>query len=123
MASAAFTSIVAQASLSLINNQGNLGAALKDLGSSSALKSLAVSVASAGVAEGINQYANIETGTSASFGDRLAYQGIKGATGTVVNTTVGGQDFDQALQSAALSATSAMDRRLYSRASAIWPKT
>ncbi len=48
MASAAFTSIVAQASLSLINNQGNLGAALKDLGSSSALKSLAVSVASAG---------------------------------------------------------------------------
>jgi hypothetical protein len=48
MASAAFTSLVTQASLSLINNQGNLGAVLKDLGSSSALKSLAVSVASAG---------------------------------------------------------------------------
>jgi filamentous hemagglutinin len=48
MASAAFTSLVTQASLSLINNQGNLGAVLKDLGSSNALKSLAVSVASAG---------------------------------------------------------------------------
>ena len=33
MANAAFTSLVTQASLSLINNQGNLGAVLKDLGS------------------------------------------------------------------------------------------
>ncbi len=53
MASAAFTSLVTQASLSVINNQGNLGAVLKGLGSSNALKSPASAVVTAGIISGV----------------------------------------------------------------------
>ena len=49
LASAAFTSLVSQATVSMINNQGNLGNVLKDLTSSQAVISLLTSVASAGI--------------------------------------------------------------------------
>lgn len=49
IASNAFTSIVTKASISLVNNQGNLGKVFEELGSSSYLRSLGIMVASAGI--------------------------------------------------------------------------
>lgn len=55
MASAAFTSLVSQASISLINNQGDLSKTFKDLGSKENLRSFATSIASAGVLHGVSE--------------------------------------------------------------------
>ena len=49
---AGFTSLVTQASLSLINNQGDLGAVFQELGSLDTLTSLATSMAAAGLTYG-----------------------------------------------------------------------
>lgn len=49
MINAAVTSIATQASVGLVNNQGNVSKTLKDLGSKENIKSLATSIATAGV--------------------------------------------------------------------------
>ncbi|MBL0319035.1 MAG: DUF637 domain-containing protein [Alphaproteobacteria bacterium] len=49
MANAAFSTLVTQASIALINNKGNILGALEDMGSSANLKQLAISVVSAGI--------------------------------------------------------------------------
>ena len=46
---AGFTTIVSRATISLINNKGDLGAVFKELGSSDFIKSLATSVITAGI--------------------------------------------------------------------------
>jgi len=48
MVNAGFSALVSQASVSAINNQGNLGKVLQDLGSSASLRNLAISMAAAG---------------------------------------------------------------------------
>ncbi|HAU4884931.1 TPA: hypothetical protein F3L15_13015 [Aeromonas hydrophila] len=52
MANAAFSTLVSQATISTINNGGNLGAVLKDMGSSASIKQLATSVAVRGCCKG-----------------------------------------------------------------------
>ncbi len=47
-ANAGFTSLASQASISLINNQGNIGSVLKELGSSDSIKGLATAMLTAG---------------------------------------------------------------------------
>ncbi len=54
MANAAFSTLVSQATISTINNGGNLGAVLKEMGSSASVKQLATSVASAGALQGLD---------------------------------------------------------------------
>ncbi|WP_205756355.1 DUF637 domain-containing protein [Aeromonas veronii] len=54
MANAAFSTLVSQATISTINNGGNLGAVLKELGSSASVKQLATSVATAGALQGLD---------------------------------------------------------------------
>lgn len=55
MANAAFSTLVSQATISTINNGGNLGAVLKELGSSASVKQLPTSVATAGALQGLDQ--------------------------------------------------------------------
>ena len=50
MANAAFTSLAAQASITLINNKGDIGKTLKDLGNSQTVKNMIISAGVAGVA-------------------------------------------------------------------------
>ncbi|EXS30034.1 intein C-terminal splicing region domain protein [Acinetobacter sp. 742879] len=57
MANAAVTSLAAQASVGLINNGGDIGKTLKDLGSKDSIKNLATSVVTAGV---LSQLSNTE---------------------------------------------------------------
>lgn len=60
-ADAAFTSLATQASISLVNNKGNVGKTLKDLGRSRTVKNLVVAAASAGIADkiGTSALANV----------------------------------------------------------------
>ncbi|HEZ2978820.1 TPA: S-layer family protein, partial [Neisseria meningitidis] len=53
IANAAFTSLATQASISLVNNKGNVGKTLKELGRSRTVKNLVVAAATAGVADKI----------------------------------------------------------------------
>ena len=88
VASAAFTSLVTQASISLADNGGNLGATLKDLGSRSSVRALATSMVTAGLTnvsisggQSLNQMAGLS-----NLGDT----GRSLATGSVSSTTVEG---------------------------------
>jgi len=110
MSSAGFTSLVTQASISLINNQGDISKVLKDLGSQENLKSLATSVASAGMVQGFSGHLGlpeqakgfvqhlqknvVSSGTSAGLGILINRQDVRdallqAAKGIAVNTIAG----------------------------------
>ncbi len=61
LANAAFTSLATQASISLINNKGNIGKTLKELGRSRTVKNIVVAAATAGVSNkiGASALANV----------------------------------------------------------------
>ncbi len=61
IANAAFTSLATQASISLVNNKGNVGKTLKELGRSRTVKNLVVAAATAGVSNkiGTSALANV----------------------------------------------------------------
>lgn len=63
MVNAGFSSLVAQASVSLINNQGDIGKVLQEMGSIQTLKTLAITVASAGA------FHQVGTWTEGHLGD------------------------------------------------------
>lgn len=61
MANAAVTSIATQAAQSMVLHGGDLGAVLKELGSSASIKQLATSVAVAGALSGFDQWAGLDS--------------------------------------------------------------
>lgn len=115
MASAAFTALVSQASISVINNRGNIGKVLQELGTVETAKNLAIAMASAGLTKGFAGEFNVNGGATASFGERLAYQGISTASTTAANTVIGGADLGKALQSGGLSLASTMATQVLAR--------
>lgn len=62
MANAALSTLVSQATISTINNGGDLGAVLKEMGSSANIRQLATSVATAGALTGFNEWAGLSSG-------------------------------------------------------------
>ncbi|MGC9620553.1 UNVERIFIED_CONTAM: DUF637 domain-containing protein, partial [Acinetobacter pittii] len=88
MANAAITSLATQAGVSLINNGGDIGKTLKDLGSKDSIKSLATSVVTAGVLSKIASIDQMkalqETTKSGEF-----FTNLSGRVGqALVNSTV-----------------------------------
>jgi filamentous hemagglutinin len=63
MANAAFTALVSQASISMINNRGNIGKVLQELGSVETAKNLAITMAAAGA------FYQVGTWTEGHFND------------------------------------------------------
>ena len=112
MANAAFSTLVSQATISTINNGGNLGAVLKELGSSASIKQLATSVATAGTLQGLDnamgwaQKANAASlpVTSALFSwntfNRVTSHSVVTAG---INTTINGSHFADAFKAGLLS--------------------
>ena len=123
MASAAFTSLVTQAAISLADNGGNIGQTLHDLGSSASVRALATSVATAGLTnvqlaggESLNQMAGLsnlgDTGRSLASGS-VSSSTVEGIAGrAVVNAGVGtaleGTSFTQGLVNSAVADGSAL---------------
>ena len=71
---AGLTSLASQASVALVNNKGDLGAALRQLGSSLTLKSLATAMVAAGLGAELTQLAGLDKALpkNAVFADRVA---------------------------------------------------
>ncbi|WP_336232515.1 two-partner secretion domain-containing protein [Thalassospira sp. CH_XMU1458] len=106
--SAGFTALASTAAISLINNKGDLGAVLKELGSSATLRSLATSMVTAGLTAGIAAELGIDVGKTAEISDQIAYQSIRALTNTVANAAINGTDIGDTLKSNLISAVASI---------------
>ncbi|QHE85398.1 two-partner secretion domain-containing protein [Hydrogenophaga sp. BPS33] len=106
---AGFTALVSTTAVSFINNGGDLGAVLKDLGSSESVKAILTSMVTAGVAHNIGKYVSfngkplsdikLADGPGAYLGKQLVEQ-----TGrAVVNAALQGTDLEDAIVGALVS--------------------
>jgi filamentous hemagglutinin len=107
MANAAFLSLSAQASITLVNNKGDIGKTLKDMSSSSTVKATLAAALTAGVLDQLSVSSpemraisnNVKNG-SAVFSEKLTYNLIN-ATGRALTTTaINGGDLQGALKAA-----------------------
>ncbi len=89
--------VATKATVSTIDNRGNLGAVLKDVTSKDSLKSYAVSMATAGVAQGLN-YNPGSVGFNLQSAQTVA---LKVAADSVIKTAVYGGSFKDNLASSA----------------------
>jgi len=104
-ADAGFSTLVSQASISLINNGGDLGAVLKDLGSSASLKSLATSMITAGlVSSALPDLATAAAGKEALFVDKLKFGIAKASISAGVDTVIQGGPLDENLKNGLINA-------------------
>ncbi|WP_228732138.1 DUF637 domain-containing protein, partial [Acinetobacter baumannii] len=102
MANAAITSLATQAGVSLINNGGDIGKTLKDLGSKDSIKSLATSVVTAGLLSQVGTALNLKP-DSTLLSDRLANNFASSVGTTLVQTAINGGDLGDNLQVALLA--------------------
>ena len=102
MTSAAFSSLVTQASISLIDNQGNIKQTLKDLGSKQNIKQMTFAIASAGIGSKINQTLSKslsvgDIANSHNFSHKIS-KGIANATSTaLLESTIYGTSLEKSL--------------------------
>ncbi len=95
--------VATTATVSTINNRGNLGAVLKDVTSKEAIKSYAVSAATAGVAQGLNY----DPGSMGFNSESLKVVAMKVSADALIKTAVyGGSLKDNLASSAAGTAAS-----------------
>ncbi|MDO9052426.1 MAG: DUF637 domain-containing protein, partial [Gallionella sp.] len=104
MANAAFTSLAAQASITLINNQGNLGKTLRDLASSNTAKAALTAVLTAGVMDKIGAMPGMKTlSNGTAFSDKLTFNLINATGRALTNAAINGGSLESALQDALVS--------------------
>lgn len=89
MVNAALTSLATQTSLSLINNKGDLGKTLKELGSKEYIKSLATSVVTAGILDSVSKTLNLPT-NSTDIVDKIYANTITALTSSVIEASING---------------------------------
>ncbi|MXN88845.1 two-partner secretion domain-containing protein [Pasteurella canis] len=105
MANAAVASLTSQAAIAIVNNKGDVGHALKDLGRSHTVKNLATSVVTAGVAHQVLGAVGLAEITEASqFSDRLTESLINAGTSAVVHTAINGGSLSDSLESSIIAA-------------------
>ena len=102
MTQAALTSLATQASVSLINNGGNIGKTLKELGSKDSVKNLAASVVTAGLLSQVSTALNLKP-DSTVLSDRLINNFTTSVGSTLVQTAIKGGDLEENLKVALLA--------------------
>ena len=92
--------MVTQASVSLINNQGNIKQTLKDLDSKQSVRQLGFAIASAGIGSKINKSLGLSNTdiTQAGFNDRLIKGIADGTSRGLLESAVYGVDLEEALK-------------------------
>ncbi|HAV4458870.1 TPA: DUF637 domain-containing protein [Acinetobacter baumannii] len=105
MTQAALTSLATQASVSLINNGGNIGKTLKELGSKDSVKNLAASVITAGLLSQASTALNLKLDSTAlsDRSIRLINNFTTSIGSTLVQTAIKGGDLEENLKVALLS--------------------
>ncbi len=99
-ANAAFASLASQASVSLINNKGDIGKTFKDLASSSTLRS----TLTAALTAGITQNLNIPNMTNSDFGNKLIQGVVQSTSNAAIESVIGGTSFQDALKNNLINA-------------------
>ena len=108
------TTLASQASISVINNGGDLSAVLNELGSSATLRSLATSMITAGLTVGVmgelidQGVLNADVLSSTDFVARVQRAAVRASVSTAANVAINGGALDEAvvsfLQSVAVDA-------------------
>jgi filamentous hemagglutinin len=104
---AGLTTLATQASVSLINNQGDLGATLKDLGSQESVKALVTAVVTGGVLAGMNFSPTGQptiNGGAQTFTNQLGQNLKAGIARTLVSTAINGGSLEDNLKGAITTA-------------------
>lgn len=105
-ANAAFTSLASQASITLINNKGNIGKTLKELASSTTVKATLSAALTAGVMEQIGALPALKSlKTGSEFTDKLTLNLVDASGRALINTGVNGGNLQESLKTAILAAT------------------
>jgi filamentous hemagglutinin len=102
---AAITSIATQASVSFANNNGDIGAVLRDLGSSQGIKNILGAIVTAGALQGLDSalgISNVSASTS-SWQQVLGRNLIDATAASIVNAAVQGTSLEKALASGLLN--------------------
>ncbi|WP_299150242.1 DUF637 domain-containing protein [uncultured Tateyamaria sp.] len=99
---AGLTSLSNQAAVSLVNNQGDIGAVLRDLGSEQSLRGLVTAIVSAGLTTELTGALGINgVSPTAPLADRLAYhlqfEVLQASVDTALEVVVLGAELDDAL--------------------------
>ncbi|HGH3644315.1 TPA: DUF637 domain-containing protein [Acinetobacter baumannii] len=105
MAQAAITSLSTQASISLINNGGNVAATLKELGSDQSIRNLVASIATAGALKSISVQFNLPE-TSTAFNDRLYVAFVNSTSSSIINSAINGGSLSDNLEASLLAGLS-----------------
>ena len=100
---AAFASLASQASVSLINNKGDVGKTLKELGRSSTVKNLVVAAATAGVADKIGASA-LNNISDKQWVNDLTVNLANAGSAALINTAVNGGSLKDNLEANILAA-------------------
>lgn len=101
-AQAAVTTLASQASVSLVNNGGDLGKTLKDLGSKESVKGLATSVVTAGLLNQVGTALNLKP-DSALLSDRVINNFTNSVSSSLVQTAINGGNLEDNLKVALLA--------------------
>ncbi|MGR3806839.1 two-partner secretion domain-containing protein [Pasteurella testudinis] len=105
MLNAAMTSLVTQASISTINNRGDLGKVFKELGSKSAVKSLATAVVTAGALSKVQALSKMQTwSNSEQWADKLSYNLVNSGITALGDATINGKSLEESLKRGLLGA-------------------
>lgn len=103
MQTAALASLYSQAAVTLINNKGNIGKTLKELGKSSTVKNLVVAAATAGIADKVGT-SSIATWSDTPWINNLNVNLANAGSAALVNTAVNGGSLKDNLEANILAA-------------------
>nr|WP_257618272.1 S-layer family protein [Neisseria meningitidis] len=103
IANAAFTSLATQASISLVNNKGNVGKTLKELGRSRTVKNLVVAAATAGVSNKLGA-SSLATWSETPWVNNLNVNLANAGSAALINTAVNGGSLKDNLEANILAA-------------------
>ncbi|WP_235505085.1 DUF637 domain-containing protein [Variovorax sp. Root318D1] len=109
-ANAGFSALASHAAVSLINNNGDIGATLRELGSSRTIKDILVAMATAGAVQGLNIGLGIQGWTAsgaaagtATWPQVLARNLLNGATAGIVGAAINGTSVEEAIKNGLLN--------------------
>ncbi len=101
MANAAFTSLAAQASITFVNNKGDIGKTLKELASSQTVKATIAAALTAGVLDKLGATSGMkDLSSKTGFSEKLTYNLINATGRALTNTAINGGNLEDALKQA-----------------------
>lgn len=97
VANAAFASLASQASVTLINNKGDVAKTLRDLGKSETIKQIAFAAVTAGVSAKLDQTV-LQGFNTDSLNDRFIRGIVNGTSNALVDSAINGTSLEESLK-------------------------